>query len=445
MVLWFVTLILLGVRWIAGAPEVLAALSPTHGVRFLLDGGWTAFLLLGSVFLVVTGGEALYADIGHFGTRPIRIVWFALVLPAVVINYLGQGAMLLQAPDGVRHTFFRLAPEWALVPLVVLATAAAVIASQAIIAGAFSLTYQAVQLGFFPRVSVQHSSATEEGQVYTPLVNWMLFMSTILLVLYFKASDALAGAYGVAVCGTMLLTTVLAFAYFRRVWGLLAAAAVAAVFMPIELTFLSANLAKVDHGGWLPLLVGAGGYLLFRTWIEGQERVGAQVTRLIEGDVPTEVLATTPLRIPGTAVYLSREQGLPRTLLINLARNHVLHECVIILSVRIEPVPHVPPVERRTLTHYVSGFLGVVAHYGYMDRPNVPAVLEDLDLDGRRISLESTTFFLARLRAIASDRPGMATWRKRLYAFMLRNAHIAAADYRIPSERVFEIGIPVEI
>ena len=343
MLVWFAVLILLGVRWIAASPDILAAVSPHHGARFLLDGGLTAYLILGSVFLAVTGGEALYADIGHFGKGPIRFMWFAVVLPAVLINYFGQGALLLARRDAIHHTFFDMAPQWALYPLVVLSTAAAVIASQAVIAGAFSLTSQALQLGYIPRVAVRHLSEDEEGQVYVPLVNWILLAAAVGLVGHFRTSNALAGAYGMAVSGTMVLTTILASAYFRRTWGWPAALAISAAFLPIDFAFLGANLVKLDKGAWFPLLIGALGYLLFTTWRRGQRIVNAQQSKRLRGGLRSRIADHSPLRVPGTGVFLSRATaGIPRTLLHNLAHNHVLHQQVVLLTVVTDPVPRVP-------------------------------------------------------------------------------------------------------
>jgi KUP system potassium uptake protein len=446
MLIWFLVLVLLGVRWIAAAPEVLAGASPHHAVRFLASGGIAGYLILGSVFLVVTGGEALYADIGHFGRRPIRLMWFAVVLPGVLINYFGQGAMLLRRPQAVRHTFFSMAPDWALLPLVGLATAAAVIASQAIIAGAFSLTTQALELGYSPRVEVRHSSEDEEGQVYVPLVNWLLLAAAVGLVVYFRSSDALAGAYGVAVSGTMVLTTVLAYAYFRRVWGWVPAAALAALFLPIDLAFLGANLVKIDKGGGFPLFIGACGYLLFTTWTRGQQLVTAEQSRVLESEFVQRVTAQPPLRVPGTAVFLTRAPAaVPRTLLHNLAHNHVLHEQVVLLTLVTEPVPRVPREERLHVQRDAPGMIGIVAHYGYMQRPNVPQVLRDATAHGFVFDPQATTYFLARVRVVITGRPGMARWRKRLYALLATNARSASANYRIPSERVFEVGVQVEL
>jgi KUP system potassium uptake protein len=446
MLVWFAALMLLGLRWIATAPAVLAAANPMHGVRFLAAGGLTGYLILGSVFLAVTGGEALYADMGHFGKRPIRLMWFALVLPAVVINYFGQGALLLQRSDAVHHTFYSLAPQWALIPLVILATAAAVIASQAVIAGAFSLTSQALQLGHIPRVEVRHSSEDEEGQVYVPFVNWLLLAAAVWLVAHFRSSDALAGAYGVAVSGTMVLTTILAFAYFRRIWGWLAATAMLLLFLPIDLAFLGANLVKIDKGAWFPLLIGGLGYLLFTTWTRGQSIANVEQSRSLQSQFRKRMADHPPLRVPGTAVYLTRTPtGVPRTLLHNLTHNGVLHRQVVLLTVITEPLPRVPREQRLEVQRDGSELTGIVAHYGYLERPNVPQLLRDAAARGVPFDAAETTYFLARVRVMVTGRRGMARWRKRLYAFLVKNALPATANYRIPSEQVFEVGVQVEM
>jgi KUP system potassium uptake protein len=446
MLVWFAALMLLGLRWIATAPAVLAAANPMHGVRFLAAGGLTGYLILGSVFLAVTGGEALYADMGHFGKRPIRLMWFALVLPAVVINYFGQGALLLQRSDAVHHTFYSLAPQWALIPLVILATAAAVIASQAVIAGAFSLTSQALQLGHIPRVEVRHSSEDEEGQVYVPFVNWLLLAAAVWLVAHFRSSDALAGAYGVAVSGTMVLTTILAFAYFRRIWGWLAATAMLLLFLPIDLAFLGANLVKIDKGAWFPLLIGGLGYLLFTTWTRGQSIANVEQSRSLQSQFRKRMADHPPLRVPGTAVYLTRTPtGVPRTLLHNLTHNGVLHRQVVLLTVITEPLPRVPREQRLEVQRDGSELTGIVAHYGYLERPNVPQLLRDAAARGVPFDAAETTYFLARVRVMVTGRRGMARWRKRLYAFLVKNALPATANYRIPSEQVFEVGVQVEL
>jgi KUP system potassium uptake protein len=446
MLVWFAVLVVLGARWIAARPAVLFAASPHHAIRFLADGGLQAYLILGAVFLVLTGAEALYADIGHFGTRPIRLMWFAVVLPSVLINYFGQGALLLERADATHHTFYGMAPQWALYPLVALATAAAVIASQAIIAGAFSLTAQAVQLGFCPRVEVRHSSEDEEGQVYVPLVNWLLLFAALGLVLGFRGSSALANAYGVAVSGTMVLTTVLAFAYFRRRWGLLAASALGVVFLPIDVAFVGANIAKIDRGGWIPLAVGCAGYLLFSTWRRGQRIANTRQSRLRASEFFKRVAAAPPLRAPGTGVFLTRTASrVPRTLLDNLAHNGILHEQVVLLTVVTEPLPRIAREQRLQLRRDVPGAIIVVGHYGYMQRPNVPQLMRDAAALGLSLPPQRTTYFISRLRVLAGSKGGMARWRRRLFAVLANNALPATANYRIPIEQVFEIGVQVEV
>ena len=448
MLLWFAVLALLGMRWIVGAPEVLQAFSPHYGARFLASGGWSGFLILGSVFLAVTGGEALYADLGHFGTRPIRLTWLAVVLPAVSINYFGQAAMLLQDPSAVHHTFYRQAPEWALLPLVVLATLAAVIASQAVISGAFSLTAQALELGFAPRVDVRHSSADEEGQVYVPFVNALLFVAAVALVLHFGSTDALAGAYGVAVSGTMSLTTLLATVYFSGRWGWPRALLLGLVFLPIDLSFLGANLVKIDHGGWVPLLVAACGYLVFTTWTRGQDLVNIALDRMAETELQQHLAAEAPVRVAGTGVYLTRSSGVPRPLLHILTLNRALHRVVVVLTLRTDPLPRISENDptRFVVVRYADDLYGITARYGYMQRPNVPRLLRDAAAQGAPITCDDLTYVLARVRVIPlAGRRGMARWRKRLYAFLSRNAYPATANYRLPRERILEVGVQVEI
>jgi KUP system potassium uptake protein len=445
MLLWFAALAALGLRWIAAAPEVVAAVAPQHALRFLFDGGVARVWVLGSVFLVVTGGEALYADIGHFGTAPIRFMWFAVVLPAVLINYFGQGAMLLRQPGAVHHTFYQMAPQWALYPLIALATAAAIIASQAIIAGAFSLTSQALQLGFTPRIEIRHSSAEEEGQVYVPLVNWLLFAAAVALVLQFRTSSALANAYGVAVSGTMVLTTMLSCVYFRSRWGLLAAAAMLAAFLPIDSVFLIANLTKIGRGGWFPLCVGALGYLIFTTWMRGQHLLAAELSRTVRTQF-AQALGDGVQHVPGSAVYLTRSPlGIPRHLLQNVAHNHVMHRNIVLLTITTDPVPRVARERRLEVLPADSGFHRVVGHYGYMQRPNVPQLVRDAAAQGVAVDPAAATYFLARARVIATPRPGMARWRKHLYALLAGTARAATSNYRIPPDQAFEIGLQVEI
>jgi KUP system potassium uptake protein len=450
MFCWFVAIAVLGLAAILDHLEVLGAVSPWHAVDFFARNRLAGFLVLGSVFLILTGAEALYADMGHFGARPIRRVWFALVLPALLLNYFGQGALLLSDPSAAENLFFHLAPSWALYPLVVLATAAAIIASQAVISGAFSLTRQAVQLGYSPRVSIEHTSSVEIGQIYIPSVNWWLMLATIAVVLGFRSSTGLAGAYGVAVTSTMVITTLLLHVVSREVWGwsLWRATFLAGAFLVIDLSFFGANLVKVPQGGWLPLLIAAGIYTLMSTWKTGRRILSK---RLQEKSVPLNILmadlaADPPLRVPGVAVFMSGNPGgTPPALVHNLAHNKVLHERVVFLTVVTEEVPHVPATERVTVKHLGKGFHSVLVRYGFMQDPNILDIIAACKERRLIIPLEGTTFFLGREELVSTDRPGMARWRERLFAFMSRNALRATAFFQIPSTQVFEVGAQVEL
>jgi KUP system potassium uptake protein len=450
MFCWFVAIAVLGLAAILDHLEVLGAVSPWHAVDFFARNRLAGFLVLGSVFLILTGAEALYADMGHFGARPIRRVWFALVLPALLLNYFGQGALLLSDPSAAENLFFHLAPSWALYPLVVLATAAAIIASQAVISGAFSLTRQAVQLGYSPRVSIEHTSSVEIGQIYIPSVNWWLMLATIAVVLGFRSSTGLAGAYGVAVTSTMVITTLLLHVVSREVWGwsLWRATFLAGAFLVIDLSFFGANLVKVPQGGWLPLLIAAGIYTLMSTWKTGRRILSK---RLQEKSVPLNILmadlaADPPLRVPGVAVFMSGNPGgTPPALVHNLAHNKVLHERVVFLTVVTEEVPHVPATERVTVKHLGKGFHSVLVRYGFMQDPNILDIIAACKERRLMIPLEGTTFFLGREELVSTDRPGMARWRERLFAFMSRNALRATAFFQIPSTQVFEVGAQVEL
>jgi KUP system potassium uptake protein len=450
MTLWFATIGVLGLARIIGNPAVLEAVGPWHAVRFFLANGWAGFLVLGAVFLVVTGGEALYADMGHFGVRPIRLAWFGLVLPGLLLNYFGQGALLLAEPSAAENPFYRMAPAWSGYPLTLLATAAAVIASQAVISGAFSLTRQAMQLGYCPRMQIEHTSSREIGQIYVPAVNWALMIATIALVLGFGSSSRLAAAYGVAVSSDMVIATVLLFVASREVWGwsTARAALLAGVLLFIDLSFFTSNALKIPHGGWFPLLVGGGVFTLFTTWKTGRAIL---VKRMAEKSVPLNLLladlaAEPPIRVPGTAVYMyGSAEGTPPALVHNLAHNKVLHEKVVFLTVLTEEVPHVPPAERVTVKRLGKGFASVVARYGFMEDPDIHEILDacrDHKLD---VNIDAATFFLGRETLIASDRPGMATWREHLFSFLSRNALRATAFFRIPPNQVFEVGAQVEL
>lgn len=452
MLVWFGVLAALGVAHLVQEPSVLRAVSPVHAVRFFADNGFTAFLSLGAVFLVVTGGEALYTDLGHFGRRPIMLGWFMLALPALLLNYFGQGALLLRTPDAISNPFYRLTPTWGVIPMVLLATAATVIASQALISGLYSLTMQAVQLDYAPRVRIKHTSPTAFGQVFIPSVNWGLLVACVGLVVGFRSSAALAAAYGVAVTATMLITTVL-FAVVvaqRFGWPLPGVAAFATVFGAIELGFFGANLFKVPDGGWFPLVVGAIIFTVLTTWHTGRQLV----RRRVRGpDVPLHQLLDdlfakpdAPTRVPGTAVYLFGVPGaIPPALVTNLRHYHVLHERVVVASVATDRVPRVPPAKRVDVLECGHGVCSVVLHYGFMQNQNVPQSLSADSVLALGIDAKQATYFLSAEEPKATGLPGMAQWRERLFAFIHRNAASAADYFRLPPERVVIIGVPVQL
>jgi KUP system potassium uptake protein len=450
MLLWFATIAVLGVVAIARQPGVLAAVSPLHAVQFFAGNVGRGFVVLGAVFLVVTGGEALYADLGHFGHRAIQTAWFTTAGPALLLNYFGQGALLLRDPSAAENPFYHLAPTWFLYPLIALATVAAIIASQAIISGAFSLTRQAVQLGYSPRLQIEHTSSREIGQIYVPAVNWGLMLLTCTFVAGFRSSTNIAGAYGVALSTLMVMTTLMFYVMSREVWrwSFARAAIVVGIFLAMDIPFLVANALKVQHGGWVPLVTAAGIFLLMSTWKKGREILSR---RLQEKSVPLTILmgdlaADPPLRVPGVAVFMSGNPGgTPPALVHNLAHNKVLHEKVVFLTVVTEDVPHLTPAERVTVKRMGKGFQEVVARYGFMEDPSILDIIEQCRLKGLMIPLEGTTFFMGREELVSTERPGMARWRERLFAFMSRNALRATAFFQIPSTQVFEVGAQVEL
>jgi KUP system potassium uptake protein len=450
MVVWFVVIAVLGVISLMRQPQVLGAVDPRYALSFFREHGLHGFAVLGAVFLVVTGGEALYADMGHFGKRPIRIAWFALVLPALLLNYFGQGALLLSHPDAIAQPFFLLAPAWALVPLVLLATAAAIIASQALISGAFSLTQQAIQLGYSPRLDIQHTSHHEMGQVYVPQVNWALMLSTILIVIGFGSSTALAAAYGIAVTLTMVITAMLLHVVATERWGWHPAVAslVTGVFLTIDLAFFGANALKIAHGGWLPLVIGGLLFTLMTTWKTGRQIVA---TRLTARAIPLEdflssVEHSRPARVPGTAVFMTAQpQGTPPALAHNLRYNKVLHAHVVTLMITTQPVPHVPPDEQVSVRPLGQGVFDVRVRLGFMEDPNVPEALTNACGKGLTLDEDDVTYFLGRETLIVTSAPGMAMWRERLFVLMARNAVRAPTFFRLPPERVVELGVQVEI
>ncbi|HET7229412.1 MAG TPA: potassium transporter Kup [Longimicrobium sp.] len=450
MLVWFFSIAAFGLVEAVRKPQVFLAVSPHYAVGFMLHHGYLGFLVLGSVFLVVTGGEALYADMGHFGKNPIRMAWFSLALPALLLNYFGQGALILRDPAAVEHPFFRLTPGWALYPMVALATAAAVIASQALISGAFSLTRQAVQLGYSPRVDVDHTSEREIGQIYIPGVNRLLMVACIALVLGFRSSSNLAAAYGIAVTGTMGITTVLFYfvARERFGWTRVQAGVPAAFFLVIDLAFFLANATKIAHGGWFPLLVGAVVFTAMTTWKTGR-RILAQ--RLSETTLPIalfleDVRRNTVHRVPGTAVFMSSSRdGTPPALLHSLKHYKVLHKTTVFLSVETREVPHVTDEERIEVQSLGEGFFRVVLGYGFMEDPNVPLALAAIREPGLDLRPGHTTFFLGRETLIPSKRPGMAVWREQLFAVMSRNARTATSFFGLPPNRVVELGAQIEL
>ncbi len=447
---WFACIAALGVRGILLHPDILQAVYPWHGLNFLSQHGWHGFLVLGGVFLVCTGGEALYADMGHFGRRPIQRAWALVVLPALVLNYLGQGALLLAHPDEAAHPFFALVPRPLLLPMVILATAAAVIASQALISGAFSLTRQATQLGYWPRMTIEHTSEAEIGQIYIGPVNWALCLATIGIVIGFGSSSALASAYGVAVATTMVITTILWFVLAYRIWRwpLWIAGPTALVFLVIEVAFWSANMTKFLDGGWFPILLGAGVFTLMATWHRGREILG---DRLLDQSIELEVLQRIvdedkPYRVPRTAVFMTASQTrLPPALLRNLVHNRVLHERIVLVTVVTEEVPHVAERDRVTVESLGSGFWRVSLRYGFMQQPDVPRSLEACAAQGLAIDLDDVTYFAGRETILATDRPGMSWWREVLFGVLTNNAQRSTAYFRIPPALVVEIGTQIEI
>ncbi|HWP03659.1 MAG TPA: potassium transporter Kup [Gemmatimonadaceae bacterium] len=449
MLAWFISISALGVRGILMHPEILASFNPVHALVFAAEYPVRAFVVLGAVVLVVTGGEALYADLGHFGPRPIRVVWLCFVFPALLLNYLGQGALLLSDPSAIKNPFYLLAPSWYVLPMLIIATCAAVVASQALISGAFSLTHQAVQLGYAPRVTVVHTSRQETGQIYIPEVNQLLAIGTLLLVVGFGSSTALGSAYGVAVTGTMAITTILfcTIARDRWSWSALQAGAFLVVFLSIELLLFAANLLKAGTGGWVPLLIAATAFTLMTTWKRGRDYLRSI---LAARSLPVEDLLKSldrgsAVRVPGTAIFMTSESsGTPVVLLHHLKHNKVLHERVILLSVIVKEVPEVPPEERLTIEDLTHGIYRVKAYYGFMQTPNVEEIRARLVEAGIRAPRMETTYYLGREQLIPVGSSGMARWRKWLFAVMARNARSATQYFGIPPNRVVELGAQIE-
>jgi KUP system potassium uptake protein len=449
MVLYFLVIAVLGAVQIVQNMSVLQALNPIWAVRFFVADGTLAFLALGSVVLAVTGAEALYADMGHFGRRPITIAWLSIVFPALLLNYFGQAALMLRLPDAAENPFYLMAPEGLRLPMVALATVATVIASQAVITGAFSVVRQAIQLGLMPRLRIAHTSARTVGQIYIPAINWALMILVVLLILGFKESSNLAAAYGIAVTGTMFITAIMLGVLEVRVWKwpLWLVALEIGVFITIDGLYFASNLTKLFAGGWFPLLVGAVAFVMLTTWAKGRQLM---VARLAEAALPLKVFiksaATSASRVPNTAVFLtSTTDGVPPALLHNLKHNMVLHERNILLTVSVEDVPHVPEDKRITNSDEGEGFYRVILHYGFMDEVDIPAALTGLQECGPECRMMQTSFFLSRQTLLSASRPGMAVWREKLFAWMLRNAQSAMEFFKLPTNRVVELGSQVEI
>jgi KUP system potassium uptake protein len=450
MIAWFLAIAALGVHGILQHPGVLAALNPWYALAFLFRDGPHGFLVLGAVVLVVTGGEALYADMGHFGARPIRLAWFAVVLPALVLNYFGQGGLLVANPAAARNPFYALVPGWALYPMVALATAAAVVASQALISGVFSLTRQAVQLGYSPRVTIRHTSMIEIGQIYLPEVNRVLAIACVVLVLTFRSSGNLASAYGIAVTGTMAITTLLFCVVARDLWRWpwLKVGALGSLFLAVDLAFLASNADKVAKGGWVPLVVALGVFILMTTWKRGRHIV-SEILR--ENALPVDlflqdITRKQPQRVPGTAVFMTSDQaGVPVVLLHHLKHNKVLHETVILMSVEGVEFPYVPESDRYESAGLGEGFHRVVAHYGFMETPDVPGLLRQLEAtNGLRTRPQETSFYLGRETLLPTGNSRLSSWRKKLFIVMARNAQPATAYFRLPANRVLELGAQIQ-
>ncbi len=450
MLLWFAVLAILGIHGILMHPQVLAALNPWYGAAFFMENGLAGFIILGAVVLAVTGTEGLYADMGHFGRRPLRVVWFGYVLPALVLNYFGQGALLLARPEAVANPFYLLAPSWALYPMVGLATVATIIASQAMITGAFSITRQAIQLGYAPRMNVAHTSEREIGQIYVPFINWTLLAGVVALVLGFQTSSNLAAAYGIAVTATMTIDSVLVFFIARGLWGWRwpIALAVSGVFFLVDMALLSANLPKILHGGWFPIAMAVLIFTLLSTWKRGRLLLSERLQEMAIAIEPflDSVARHPPTRVPGTSVFLTTKfEGVPHSLMHNLKHNKVLHERVVLLTVVFQDIPHIDDSERIEIWPLGNNVYKVFVIYGFKDETNIPQALELCAAQGLEFNMMDTSFFLSRETLIPTRRPGMALWREKLFVSMARNAGSVTAYFQIPTNRVIELGTQVEL
>lgn len=450
IIVWFLVLGALGIRGILINPEVLNGISPHHAVQFMIENGYHSFIVIGSVFLVVTGGEALYADMGHFGRKPIRLAWFLLAMPALMLNYFGQGALVLSDPETISNPFYLMAPKEFLLPLVLLSTLASIIASQALISGVFSITRQAIQLGLCPRLTIVHTSSSEVGQIYIPSMNWALFAGVIWFVMTFKSSSQMAGAYGIAVTGTMIITTFLALvvAHAKWKWSWWKSCLIFIPFMIIDIGFFSANLTKLDDGGWVPLAIAGVILTLMMTWQKGRKIL---YSKLKERSVSVEefcqtLLKTPPIRISGTAVYMAGDPwGVPVPLLHNLKHNKVLHERVAILTIQTQDVPTVPKEKRAEVQEIIPNLYRIIVKYGFMEIPKMRHILEACREKDLHFKVNETTFVLGRETILPSSTPSMPLWQEKIFALMSRNAQRPTAFFRIPPNQVIEVGIQVEI
>jgi KUP system potassium uptake protein len=450
MLVWFAVLAILGVTQIAESPEVLKAINPQYAIEFFQIGGWKPFLALGSLFLVVTGGEALYADMGHFGRKPIALAWVFIAFPALVLNYFGQAALLLREPEAIENPLFFMGPEWTIWPLAILATCATVIASQALISGVFSLTVQAVRMDYLPRLSIKHTSADHAGQVYVPIANWLLMVACLACVLFFQTSSNLAAAYGIAVTSTMVATTILMYAIVKRKggWSTPKAAAITAPLLVIDVAFLGANIPKIPDGGWFPLVVGVAQFTLMTTWHKGRQLVAARIHR---GESPldeflAEIEMTPPKRVNGSGIFLFKGTGaVPPALLMNLKHNKVLHANVVILNVDIADRANVDPSERASVSARGYGIFEASMKFGYLDDPDLHANLSLLQHPQLKLDPDELTYFLGRETVTSSEHKGMAAWREEIFALQSRTATSAARFFDLPPAQVVEVGAQVEI
>lgn len=451
MCIWFILLAVLGIVNIIKVPEVLSAINPIYGIELLAESGWHGFLIMGAVVLTITGAEALYADMGHFGLKPIRYAWFGLVFPALLLNYFGQGALLIINPEAIQNPFYLLAPTWALYPLLIISTLATVIASQAVISGAFSMTRQAIQLGYCPRMTVLHTSGEEIGQVYVPAINWLLMVAVFILVLSFESSTALASAYGLAVTGTMISTTLLAFIVIQALWkwNKYNSIAFLSIFLSVDLAFIFSNSLKIPTGGWLPLVVGTVLFLIMTTWIKGREQLSEYMDekRVLFEELEDKVKVKL-IRVPGTAIYLTRSlHGVPQVLLQNLSHNHVLHERIIVLSIVTTNEPYVDENHRLKIRTFGDnqGFYRVKLYYGFKESADVRRALELCVQEGLNIDPKDTTFFIGSESISFRNRNALSKWRRALFSYLFHNSSSAIEFFKIPVDQIMEIGIRIEL